>query len=445
MLAIFVGILLVTLIVSLLIPKRYMAQASVVVDSSKPDLITGGLTTAELDSGYVATQVDVLTSHNVALKVVDKLRLDDNPAIISQFRSRTGGIGSIRDWIAQQLAINLEVVPSRLSSVLNIAYYARDPRDAATIANAFAEAYIQTDLELKKDVARRQASWFQQQLQDLRKTLESSQQRLSDYQRDHGILAGSENRLDVESARLTEVAGQLVTAQADLGDALAKLRQMHLATNQDHLEQLPDVLSNSLLQSMKGDLTRAEVKFADVSQRVAPNHPEYLSAQAEINKLKDKLRSEIATATGSIERSAEIAQQRVSQLKQALDDQKNRIIQLQQQHNDMDVLTRDVQSAQHTYESSIQRTDTLGLEGRNDQSTVAMLDVAVAPLMPARPRIVLNLALATVLGALLAVSAAFAAERLDRRVRTTKDLLDSTQMLVLGEIPRLLTATPKRA
>ena len=74
-----------------------------------------------------------------------------------------------------------------------------------------------------------------------------------------------------------------------------------------------------------------------------------------------------------------------------------------------------------------------------------MLDKAVAPIKSARPRSLLNTALAVVLGGLLAVGAAFAAERLDRRVRTRFDLLQSTDMAVLAEIPRLFIATPKGA
>jgi succinoglycan biosynthesis transport protein ExoP len=447
MINIFGGVVLLTLVGSLLWPKTYKGEASVVVDVMNPDPVTGNPTAAGMASAYLATQVDVITSHNVALKVVDRLRLNEDPAIIKQYQTKTGGAGSIRDWIANLLAANLEVIPSRESSVITIDYFARDGQVAAELANGFADSYIQTDRELKNDTARRQSGWFQEQIQGLRTALETSQQRLADYQRSNNVVvvAGSADRLDVENGRLAETTAQLVAAQAQLGDAQAKLQQMHQATDKQQIEQLPDILGNQLLQSMKADLTRAEGRLADMGQRVDRNHPQYLSAAAEVSELKRKLISEIATATGSIRQTSEISQQRVRELQRALDQQKARIIQLQQQHDAIDVLNRDVQNAQHTYDAAIQRTDALRLEGRNDQSTIAMLDKAVAPIKSARPRILLNTALAVVLGGLLAVGAAFAAERLDRRVRTRFDLLQSTDMAVLAEIPRLFIATPKGA
>jgi polysaccharide biosynthesis transport protein len=445
MINIFCGLVVLTLGGSLLWPKTYRGEASVVVDSSNPDPVTGNPTAGGMASAYLATQVDVITSHNVALKVVDRLKLNDDPAIINQFRAKTGGTGSIRDWIANLLDLNLDVIPSRESSVITIGYYARDAQVAAELANGFAESYIETDRELKNDTARRQSGWFQEQTLDLRKGLEIAQQRLAEYQRSNVIVANSQDRLDVESARLGDITAQLVTAQAQLGDAQAKLQQMHQATGKQQIDQLPDILGNPLLQSMKADLGRAEGKLADTAQRLDSNHPQYLQAAAEVTELRRKLLAEIANATGAIQQTSEISQQRVKELQGALDQQKARIIQLQQQHDAIDVLNRDVQNAQHTYDAAIQRTDALGLEGRNDQSTIAVLDKAVAPINAARPRILLNTALACVLGGLLAFGAAIAAERFDRRVRTRIDLLESTDMAVLAEIPRLFLAAPKGA
>src|ERR1019366_1732320 len=124
MINIFGGVVLLTLVGSLLWPKTYKGEASVVVDSTNPDPVTGNLTAGGMASAFLATQVDVITSHNVALKVVDRLRLNEDPEIIKQYRSKTGGNGSIRDWIANLLAGNLEVIPSRESSVITVDYYA---------------------------------------------------------------------------------------------------------------------------------------------------------------------------------------------------------------------------------------------------------------------------------------------------------------------------------
>ena len=159
---------------SLLWPKTYKGEASIVVDVGNTDLFTGNPKAVEAASAYLATQIDVITSHSVALKVVDQLKLSEDSAIIERFREKAHGAGSIRDWVANLLEGNLEIIPSRESSVVVIDYYARDPQIAAEIANAFADAYIATDRTLKSDTARRQSGWFESQNEDLRKNLEAA-------------------------------------------------------------------------------------------------------------------------------------------------------------------------------------------------------------------------------------------------------------------------------
>ena len=437
------GIVVVaTLIASLLLPKTYIAEVSLIVDSRGVDPVTGTPGPTQLLSGFLATQVDVIASHNVALKVVDKLGLAANQDSIRQFQRDFPAGGSIRDWLADRLLKHLNVRPARESSVVDIDYSAHQPRAAADLANAFADAFMQTSLELKVDPARRQASWFQEQVRGLRTALEAAQQRLSDYQRKRGI-AGADVRLDVENARLAQISSELVVAQGTLGDAQSRLRQTNQATEKQQLQQLPDILGNSLLQSMKADLVRAEAKLDEISQRYDRNHPQYLSAAAEVAALKGKLAAELQTATGSIRQGAEIAQQRVVELQQALDQQKTRILQLKQQHDDVDVLSRDVENAQRTYDSAIQRASAVKLEGQLDQSNIAILNPAIAPLEASEPRLTRNLLLAVLLGGLLGVGVALAAELIDRRIQTADELLESADLAVLGEIPGLLNSAPR--
>ena len=437
------GIVVVaTLIANLLMPKTYIAEVSLIVDSRGVDPVTGTPGPTQLLSSYLATQVDVIASHNVALKVVDKLKLGANQDSIRQFQQDYPAGGSIRDWLADRLLKQLNVKPARESSVVDIDYSAQQPRAAADLANAFADAYMQTSLELKVDPARRQASWFQEQVRGLRTALEAAQQRLSDYQRKKGI-AGADDRLDVENTRLEQISSQLVAAQGTSGDAQSRLRQTNQATEKQQLEQLPDILGNSLLQSMKADLVRAEAKLGEISQRYDRNHPQYLSAAAEVAALKSKLAAELQTATGSIRQGAEIAQQRVAELQRALDQQKTHILQLKQQHDDVDVLSRDVENAQHTYDSAIQRAGAVQLEGQLDQSNIAILNPAIAPLEASEPRLTRNLLLAVLLGGLLGVGAALAVELIDRRIQTADELVASADLAVLGEIPGLLNFAPR--
>jgi succinoglycan biosynthesis transport protein ExoP len=91
--------MITTLVVSLLLPKQYVASASIVVNQRSIDPLTGLTLPVQLLPGYIATQVDVISSHNVARKVVEKLKLSENPQFHEDF-AKAGGIGDLNDWIS---------------------------------------------------------------------------------------------------------------------------------------------------------------------------------------------------------------------------------------------------------------------------------------------------------------------------------------------------------
>ncbi len=203
----------VTTVISFLLPKTYTATASLVINSKGADPVTGFMLPASLMPGFMATQVGIIQSRNVALKVVDKLGVTKNPMAKTQFEKATKGEGDIRDWYADLFLQNLEVVPLRESNLVEISYQGADPKFAAALANAFSEAYISTNLQLKTEPARQAAVWFDQQIKGLRLNVEQTQAKLSAYQKEHGIAFAGE-RLDTESTRLSELSSQLVMAQA---------------------------------------------------------------------------------------------------------------------------------------------------------------------------------------------------------------------------------------
>jgi chain length determinant protein EpsF len=424
--------------------KTYLGEVSVIVDSKVSDPITGLIIPEQLEAANLATQIDVITSHNVAAKVVDRLKLASIPTVREQFLEETEGAGTIRDWLADKLIKRLEVKPSRLSNMVTIRFGGSDPVFAASVANAFADAYIQTSLELTADPARRQAAWFDSQIRDLRTNVDTAQRRLSEYQRKQNMIGTTDDHLDVENARLVELTTQLVTAQTTMYDARTRLRQVDHALERGQLEQLPDILGNPVLQSMKVDLVRAQGNLAQTAQRFDRNHPQYASAAAQVTDLQAKLAAEVQTAKGSINQTAEIAERRAMQLQSAVDEQQKRILDLKRRHDEIDVLSHDVAEAQHAYDSASQRASEVRLQGHLDQSNIAVLNPAIPPLKAARPSLKLNLAVGLVLGTTLALGAVLATELRNRRVRTQDDLVRSSGLVVLAELPRLATSSRRR-
>jgi uncharacterized protein involved in exopolysaccharide biosynthesis len=208
--------------------------------------------------------------------------------------------------------------------------------------------------------------------------------------------------------------------------------------------QLPDILGNSLLQNMKAELARAEAKLAEVAERYDRNHPQYIAASAEINALRSKLWAEIGTARGAIEQSARLSERREGELQQALDQQKETILELQKQRDQQAVLYREVENAQRTYDAASQRSSQVRMESEFTQSNIAILNPAIPPMNPAKPRVMLNLILSIVAGGLLGAASALLMELRDRRVRDRHDLIGSIDAPLLGELPPINASGRKR-
>lgn len=413
---------------SLIQSKTYKATASVLLNYKGVDPLTGLTMPGQLLPGYMATQIDIISSKNVALRVVDALRLASSPAVIQQFNEATEGKGSVRDWLADLLLKKLEIVPSRESSVVEISFKGADPAFAAAVANAFADEYQKITVQLKTEPAKKASSYFNEQTKQLRDNLEAAQARLSKYQQEKGIVSLDNNRVDVELSRLNELSAQLVAAQTAAIEGNSRQAAAGSALTS------PDVANNALIQQLRANLAAAEGKFADTSQRYGRNHPTYLAAQAELNKVRGELNSALGTVSRSVGANAQVMRQREAELRQAVAEQKTKVLQLNRARDELGVLLKDLDSAQRAFDAASQRFSQTRIEAQSEQSDISLLNPAVAPTEPSGPRVLLNTLIGILAGTVLGVGLALLLELLNRPVRSPNDVKDMLGIPVLGTI-----------
>ncbi len=419
---VFAATLLITVItatiVTLLLPKTFTATTSVIVDI-KDDQSLGLQTNgaAYQQPGYLDTQVEIIASHKVALKVVSDLKLANNPTARENFEDETHGKGNIQDWLADLLLKKLDVNKNH-SSVVEVSYSAPDGRFAALIANAFAQAYIDTNLELRVEPARQSSQWFNGQLKQLRENLEKAQARLTSYQKDHGIVSVDE-RVDVENTRHSEISSQLVQAQAETYQTASRQQQAEdFIARGRPLDSLPEVLSNSFIQRLKGDLATSETKLHDAEEQYGKNHPRYQRQVAEVAALREQLKQEIDKVMASITTANKLNQRREAELQAAFAGQKQKVLGLKQRHDELGVLLHDAEIAQNAYDEAAKRYRQATVESQISKTNVAVLNPAVEPLTAARPRVWINILLSVLVGTMLGTAGIFLLELLDRRVRS---------------------------
>lgn len=429
-LAVLIATVVITLIVSLMLPKQYKATASVVVDF-KPDPVSAAIFGGLASPAFMATQVDIIQSDRVAQRVVRNLKLNENPQVRQQWQDDTGGVGSIESWLGTVFQKSMDVVPSRESSVIAVDYRAPDPRFAAALANAFVQAYIDTSLELRVDPARQYSTFFENRTKEARDALEAAQARLSTFQKSNGIIATDE-RFDIENSRLNELSSQMTALQAIAAESTSRQAQARGPQG----DRLQDVLNSPLIAGMKSELSRNEARLKELSTRYGANHPQVVEAKASIAELQQRIEAETRNVTGSVGINNTINRQREAEVRAALDAQRARVLKMKAVRDEGLVIARDVENAQKAYDAVQARLTQTSLESQTTQSNVNILTQAETPLRPASPRVTLNTIVAFFVGLLLAIGVALLLELLDRRLRTVDDVADALELPVLGVMPR---------
>jgi polysaccharide biosynthesis transport protein len=422
--------------VALILPKKYVSSASVLVDVRDEQSMSGpGLSSPRERVGYLQTQVDIITSNKVANMVVRDLKLAQIPEMRERWESDTGGAGSLEEWLAGRLLARVKV-GSSTSSVITISYSASDPKRAADVANSFARSYMQAALALRTQPTREAAEWFDDQLKALRAQVGQAQAKLAAYQREKGIVV-ADDRYDYESARLAELSMQYLAARNATYDATTRQREANDALKRaGGADVLPEVLASSFVGSLKGDLVRAEARLQEMGGELGPNHPQYRQQQQVVRGLRDKVGAEAQRVVAGLNSAAAQHRRREGELKAAVTEQQQRILAMKDARIEMAVLARDVESAQRAYDAALSRAMVVKVESRAKQTNIAMLSPALEATEPAHPRIRLIGLLALFGGALFAAGAVFMLETLDRRVRSRFDLESRLAVPSLGGLSR---------
>ena len=268
--------------------------------------------------------------------------------------------------------------------------------------------------------SKKAANYFTEQLNVLRNRMEAAQIKLSQYQHDKGIV-DVDLRLDVETRRLNDLSSQLVAAQTELMGVTSEY-DSYVSQNTRNMASRDPIINN-----LKMNVAQAESRFSEFSQKVGKNHPSYISTQAELDQLRIELDRSIRNATKAIvNREAEI--------RSALEQQRTKVLTLNQARSELMLLVREVEGAQQAYNGAMQRLNQTSLEGQSTLSGVSILDTAKVPDKPHSPILWLNLILSIILGVLLGLGLGLLAEMIDRRVRSADDLFDVLQVPVLGVV-----------
>jgi succinoglycan biosynthesis transport protein ExoP len=438
---VFAAVVLSALAVIAILPKKYVASATVMLDGRDEQSMVDRMTMRER-GGYVQTQVDLIQSGRVAKRVVRDLKYTQMPGVRDAYERDTGGLGTIEDWASADMLKRLKI-DSSSSNVVTLTYADPDPKMAAAVANGFVKAYVDTSLELRTEPSREAAAWFEDQLKGLRTSVSQAQSKLTAYQKEKGIISTDE-RTDVESVRLSEISTQLLAARNATYDAQSRYKHAaefigpnaSTGASGGAADSLPEVMSNPAVQAVKAALVQAEARLEQSSADLGPNHPQYQRNASEVQGLREKLASEMKKVVNGLSNAAVQSRKREDELKSAYAAQQERLLSMRDARVELAVLSRDVENAQRTYDTALTRWLTNKVDSRAKLTNIAMLSPAAEPLAPAQPKVGMIAGLSLLIGLLLAAGVVYLLEAMDRRVRSRSDLESRLAVPTLGRLSK---------
>ena len=385
------------------------------------------------DKEFYATQYELLQSRTLARRVIDQVGLQareddkETPSFLDQARAAVKGVigaftsdddtqsangvdpEAVQRRAEEELfAESLTVEPVKNSRLVRVEFDSPSATEAAAVANAIANNFIAVNLERRYEAASYAKEFLEQQLVQMRATLEESERRFAAYARDREIV-NVENRLEIMLNKLREMNNTLVEAEADRFEAEADYQEMLEASRGG----APDILASEVIQTLKERRIALKAEYEENLKVFKPGYPKMQRLQSQIDELTEEIARETAAIAEGVKARYEARVREEVQLRQRIQEVKNEALALQDRSTDYETLKRELETNRELYDGLLQRMKEVGVAAGVGENNISIVDAAHVPLEPYKPSLKKNVAIAVALGLFLGVGLAFLLEALD--------------------------------
>lgn len=436
----------------LLLPRKYQASARIDIDLSSMspmEEVGSGLASYNGDpETRLASQVAILTTDAIAWDVIRTLHLDENVAFAGKDVSQPGEnldqASVLRRLVLLrkfQQDLKVDLIPK--TEVVEIKFEVADPDLAAKVANAIANRYIEGTFSQKYAASIQAAQWLETQVSSLKSNAEKAQEVYADFQKQKGIILtdnteGSDSTPghsggNIVLSKLAELNRALAAAESD---RILKESRFRMAATHDPglISGISNDQTLGLLRKEESDL-RAD--YARESANYGPNFPRVVALSQQIDNVHETVHREVDRLAATAQADYETADRDEKLLRSALEEQKREALEKNQDEITFEVLKRDAQTSRDLYESVVKKLNMAGVMAGLRGSNLTLVDPAITPAL-SQPKIPLLLSIGLFAGIFCGIALSFAAESLDRTIRTPEDVETLGGVQALGIIPAMI-------
>jgi len=456
----------VVAIASLKMPKVYEAGGTIEINKPDANLNFQNSTTFSLDyfdPTELETELKILQSNVLALHVIRELNLDRNPDLANQAPpSPAGDLApdplqadpALAAGMAGSFKGNLRVALLPNTRIIEVHFRDADPDRAAAVVNTLMQTYVDENRKSRYDATMDSSKWLAGQLVDMQMKVESSQEELVRYQKEHEIL-GIDEKQNITMAKLDELNKQLTSAESERMDKEALYRLVEtgdpdtIASSTGGPEDSGSQSGSGLLETLRGKQADIKIQAADLSTQFGPSYPKLTQLNNQLKEIDSQIQAEMKKIASKVRGQYTTALQRENMLHDAFEKQKQEANKLNESAIKYNMLKRDADTYRALYEGILQKLKEAGVAAGLKSNNFRIVDRATPPSGPIEPNIPRNLMFAVVLGLASGIGLAFLLEGLDNTVRTTEQAqiisgLASLGMIPLGSKTAREGANPKR-
>src|SRR5258706_7671737 len=456
-----VGIFAAVAIASLRQTPVYEAIGRIAVNKADSNLITFKDSMPVMDyydPTDLDTEVRILQSDLLALQVIRQLNLDKRteydsaspkqPNLVADplqndSRRATALLGGFKG--------NLKVSLIPNTRIIEIHYRSTDPTLAANAVNTLAATYVEQNFKTKFESTMQASDWLSKQLVDLQMKVETSQEKLVRYQKEHEIF-GIDDKQNIITEKLDELNKEMTAAEFDRMQKEAVYRQTQ---SNDPLAVAAAIgadatgggtaAASALLDKLREQQASLRIQVAELSTQFGPSYPKITQLNNQLKEIDRQLQSETSKAVDHLNGQYQAALQRENMLRGSFEKQKQEANKLNESAIEYSLLKRDVDSNRTLYEGLLEKLKEAGVTAGLRSNNFRIINAARVPTFPSEPNIPRNLSFALVLGIISGVGLAFLLESMDNTVRTPEQAQAISGLASLGMIPLGCKATNRGA
>lgn len=443
-----------TLIATLRATPIYDAVGSIAINKPDPMLTSlrdGNNSIDYYDPTDLDTEVRILHSDLLALQVIKQLNLDKMPEFGGHATSASSSLEMTTDALQpdsdQANALlgafkgNLHVMLEPNTRIVDVHFRSPNKELAARVVNTLANTYIEQNFKTRFESTMQASDWLSRQLVDLQLKVETSQEKLVKYQKEHQIL-GIDEKQNITTEKLDELNKELTTAESERmeKEAIYQLAQAGdtesaaavangVAQNKD-FENTSSLLDK--LQAQKADL---QIQTAQLGTQFGPAYPKIAQINNQLREIDNQIQSEMKKVASRLRGDYLAALQRENMLRAAFEEQKQQDNKLNESAIEYSLLKRDFETNRTLYEGLLQKLKEAGVTAGLRSNNIREVDIARTPAAPSEPNIPRNLGFAFMLGLSSGIGLAFLLEGMDNTVRTPEQAQEISGLPSLGMIP----------